>query len=232
MKNKIVTFSFDDGVCYDKRLVEIFNKYNLKCTFNINTGIQDDSHTFDRGGFPIEVHRMTPDEMREVYKGHEIATHTLTHPWLTKCPDDVLNYEIQKDIENIQTIFGVKGVPCLAYPYGDYDERVFNALRRNGVKFARATKPTKGFDVPENLLAYHPTEHYRDPNILDIINEFLNSKSDKKQVLCIWGHAYELEGYNEWDKFVKICEAVSNKDGVEYLTNGEAFLNDDSGVYR
>ena len=34
-KNKAITFSYDDGVMQDIRLIEIFNKYNLKATFNI-----------------------------------------------------------------------------------------------------------------------------------------------------------------------------------------------------
>lgn len=38
-KNKALTFSYDDGVTQDIRLVEIFNKYNLKATFNINSGV-------------------------------------------------------------------------------------------------------------------------------------------------------------------------------------------------
>ena len=36
-KLKAVTFSFDDGVTQDKRLIEILNKYNLKATFNLNS---------------------------------------------------------------------------------------------------------------------------------------------------------------------------------------------------
>ena len=36
-KLKALTFSFDDGITQDQRLIEIFNKYNLKCTFNINS---------------------------------------------------------------------------------------------------------------------------------------------------------------------------------------------------
>ena len=36
-KNKAITFSYDDGVTQDKRLIDIFNKYNLKATFNINS---------------------------------------------------------------------------------------------------------------------------------------------------------------------------------------------------
>ena len=34
---KAVTFSYDDGVTQDIRLIELFNKYGLKCTFNLNS---------------------------------------------------------------------------------------------------------------------------------------------------------------------------------------------------
>ena len=36
-KKKAVTFSYDDGVTQDVHLVELLNKYDLKCTFNINS---------------------------------------------------------------------------------------------------------------------------------------------------------------------------------------------------
>ena len=41
--------------------------------------------------------------------------------------------------------------------------------RNEGIKFARATKPIKGFDIPNNLLAYQLAEHYRDPNIFQML---------------------------------------------------------------
>ena len=37
-KEKAVTFSYDDGVIYDKKLIEIFNRYGLKGTFNLSSG--------------------------------------------------------------------------------------------------------------------------------------------------------------------------------------------------
>ena len=37
--NKIFTLSFDDGVKQDKKLIEILDRYNIKCTFNINYGL-------------------------------------------------------------------------------------------------------------------------------------------------------------------------------------------------
>ena len=38
-KNKALTFSYDDGVTQDVRLIEIFNKYGLRATFNLNSGL-------------------------------------------------------------------------------------------------------------------------------------------------------------------------------------------------
>ena len=34
---KAVTFSYDDGVTQDIRLIELLNQYGLKCTFNLNS---------------------------------------------------------------------------------------------------------------------------------------------------------------------------------------------------
>jgi peptidoglycan/xylan/chitin deacetylase (PgdA/CDA1 family) len=36
-KKKALTFSYDDGVLQDIRLIELFNKYGMKATFNLNS---------------------------------------------------------------------------------------------------------------------------------------------------------------------------------------------------
>ena len=36
-KKKAITFSYDDGVTQDVRLIELLNKYGLKSTFNLNS---------------------------------------------------------------------------------------------------------------------------------------------------------------------------------------------------
>ena len=47
MCKKMLTFSYDDGIYQDERLVEIFNKYGMKATFNLNTGIQSPESNFE-----------------------------------------------------------------------------------------------------------------------------------------------------------------------------------------
>ena len=67
-KHKALTLSYDDGKEEDRRLVALFNKYGIKGTFHINAGIKNDPK------------RIKPEEFAELYKGHEIACHTYTHP--------------------------------------------------------------------------------------------------------------------------------------------------------
>lgn len=43
-RKKALTLSYDDGITQDKRLVSIFNKYGLKATFNLNSGIQSEEN--------------------------------------------------------------------------------------------------------------------------------------------------------------------------------------------
>lgn len=78
-KMKAVTFSYDDGVVQDTRLINLLNKYNLKCTFNLN------SELLGNGGFlfrehPVCHYKIKPEDVKYVYDGHEVAVHTLTHP--------------------------------------------------------------------------------------------------------------------------------------------------------
>ena len=79
-KAKAVTFSYDDGVPQDKRLAELFNKYNMKGTFNINSGLYaPEGMVYPEG----TVHRrMSKSQCAQVYKNHEVAVHALTHPFL------------------------------------------------------------------------------------------------------------------------------------------------------
>ena len=51
---KAVTFSYDDGVTQDIRLVEIFNRYGLKSTFNLNSELLGTKSFFDLEGKKLE----------------------------------------------------------------------------------------------------------------------------------------------------------------------------------
>lgn len=117
---KAITFSYDDGVESDLRLLESLNKYNLKATFNVNTGLDEKSDSWVYKDF--EVKRLNLTQNINAYEGHEIAVHTLTHPGMCELTDAELEREVLGDKENIQKLFNQCPIG-MAYPYGAYSER-------------------------------------------------------------------------------------------------------------
>ena len=69
---KAFVLSYDDGVRQDIRLVEMLNKYGLKCTFNLNSGLMGPPYKWEADGVVIE--RIPSRSLRELYAGHEIAS--------------------------------------------------------------------------------------------------------------------------------------------------------------
>ncbi|MGN1445213.1 MAG: polysaccharide deacetylase family protein, partial [Eubacteriales bacterium] len=82
-KLKAVTFSFDDGVTQDIRLINILNRYGLKATFNLNSSYLGLSGQLNRNDHTVRHDKNSACQVAEIYKGHEVAVHTLTHPNLT-----------------------------------------------------------------------------------------------------------------------------------------------------
>ena len=74
-KRKILLLSFDDGTIYDKRFVQLLNKYGIKATFNLNSGLEDFIwHYEDR--FPI--HRQILADTLRQYRGMKLPATACT----------------------------------------------------------------------------------------------------------------------------------------------------------
>ena len=112
-KNKAVTFSYDDGVMQDIRLTEIFNKYNLKATFNINSGLAGIPGSHEPDGVRVDLSRIKAEDIKHVYDGHEVAAHTLTHPFLPNIEDEneVLR-QVEEDRQKLSELVGYEVLGC------------------------------------------------------------------------------------------------------------------------
>ena len=219
---KAVTFSYDDGVESDRKLVDILNNYGMKCSFNLNSALyHQPEHFWDNHGF--EVHRIAEFEP-ELYKGHEICIHGSEHLRPSRLSDRDLEKEFLKDKETLQQLSGQKITGC-AYAFGDYDDRAVDYLRSIGILFSRTTKATHSCDLQEDLLRFDPTAHHNDEELFDVIDQFLTDGSDRPQLLYIWGHSYEFDGLRNWDRMVEICEKLSRHDDILRGTNTEVFRN-------
>ncbi len=218
---KAVTFSYDDGVEQDVRLVELFNKYNLRATFNLNSGIMTPDSVWTNKG--IDIRRMVPDDMKALYAGHEIASHGTCHLSATKLEDkEEFKKEFFEDIVSLEDIFD-KRVQGMAYAYGHYDDKTVEYLKSLGIRYARTVESNHSFDIQTDLLRFKPTCHHTDDALLDVAKSFIDLKADKPQILYIWGHSYEFDVDNNWDRFEELLKLISNREDIFYGTNTEVF---------
>ncbi len=219
-KMKAFTFSYDDGVREDRRFLEIINRYGLKCTFNLNSAIQNDLSHWNLKGH--EVYRMNPDGLPDLYRGHEIACHGATHADFCKLSEDALYNELTDDRAALTRRFGETPIGA-AYPFGTFDEKSEKVLRSLGFLYCRTIKDTHSFDVPENLLTYHPTAHHGDAELFRLAEDFIRLTPTSPKIFYVWGHAYEFEVEHAWDRLEEFCRLISGKDDIFYGTNREIF---------
>lgn len=226
-KNKALTFSYDDGVTQDIRLIEILNKYNLKGTFNINSELLGRPGHLVRNGVQVNHTKNNPENLKYIYEGHEVAVHTLTHPNLTMLEDDhEALRQVEQDRINLSELVGYE-VEGMAYPGGgtNCDNRVAEIIKNHTViKYARTVGVTKSFEPFHNLYQYQGTlYHHENWDILfDMGKKFLELRTDTPKIFYIWGHAYEFDIYPErWEMFEKFCQMMSNHADIFYGTNKE-----------
>ena len=225
-KKKAITFSFDDGVTQDFRLVEMFNKYGLKGTFNLNSGVLGGKGELERNGRTVSHNKISAAEVKTLYLGHEIAVHTVNHPTLVGLPEEKIIFEVEEDRKTLEKLCGYP-IVGMAYPNGPNDDRVATIIQRNTpICYARTVTSTYSFKVQkENLLRYNPTVYYIEDCFEEIVDKFLKSQDKDEQLLYIWGHSYEMDaGFISWEKFERICEKLAGKEDVFYGTNKEVLL--------
>lgn len=229
-KMKAVTFSYDDGVTQDQRLISLFEKYNLKCTFNLNSGLLGKPGSLVREEVTVAHVKPRASEVRRIYAGHEIAAHTLTHPMLPLQPDEEVIRQVEQDRLALCEIAGYE-VVGMAYPGGgtNHDARVARLIRENtGIKYARTIISSYGFDRQKDLFVFRPTVyHHREWDEMErLADEFIALKPDEDRIFYIWGHAYEFDINNTWDRFEAFLKRISGRSDIFYGTNKEVLLGE------
>lgn len=227
-KLKAITFSYDDAVTQDIRMIELLDKYGLKGTFNLNSeylGLQSEGGmVFDNF---VYRHKVNPEDVKEVYKNHEVAVHTLTHPRLPEIEDEAeIIRQVEQDRLNLEKYSGGE-VIGMAYPCGgvNNDDRVAEIIRKNtGVKYSRTITSTYNFDLQDNLLRFNPTVHHIETEkVFELAEKFLALETDKPQLFYIWGHTYEFDGLDNWDEVEKLLKMLSGHEDIYYGTNRQVF---------
>jgi peptidoglycan/xylan/chitin deacetylase (PgdA/CDA1 family) len=156
MGRKFFAWSFDDGLEQDKKITEILREFGFGATFHLNSGLFGEKTYEGRIGNlgmtekpydsfdPSARHllkyvphfRIPEDEIPQVYRGFEIASHTCHHVNLSKCSSDQQRHEIEEDVKALSRLSGQQ-VTGFAYPYGIGAKKSRKALEAAGITYAR-----------------------------------------------------------------------------------------------
>lgn len=222
-KAKALTFSYDDGVEQDVRLVEILRKYGMRGTFNINSGLFSPEGTVHPNG---KVHRrMTQAQVLEAYPPDvcEVACHASHHPHLTMCNSAVVCNEVLEDRKALEAMFD-RPIHGMAYPFGPTNDMVVDACRLCGIYYSRTVVSTEKFDMPTDWLRLSATCHHKNPRLMELADRFLAMNATKApQMFYVWGHAYEFEENDNWNVIEDFCEKMAGKEDIWYATNMEIY---------
>ena len=226
-KKKALTFSYDDGVTQDIRMIEILNRYGLKGTFNLNSELLGKENALIRNGVEVRHDKVKPSEVAKIYAGHEVAAHTLTHPSLPRSSDEEVIRQVEKDRLNLSALCGYE-VVGMAYPGGgiNHDKRVETLISEHtGIRYARTIDANGSFALQKDLICFSPTVYHIDTDeMLALGEKFLAYNGDAPALFYIWGHSYEFDAWNFWDRFEEFCRRMSGHDDIFYGTNREVLL--------
>jgi len=219
-KSKALILSFDDGMLADRKLVKWMNDYGLVGTFHLNSnklGTKD---------------YLTKDEIKTLYKGHEISGHTANHPNLTSLSKIDVIYEVLEDRKELERLAGYP-VRGMSYPFGNTNTFVIEAISGLGIEYGRTVGDTYNFSIPTDFLAWQPSIHLFGktnyiPNdtandrrelaqFYQLTTDFLNSKS--LALYYVWGHSWEYEGTgNKWAEVEKFFKMIAKNPDIYYTT--------------
>ena len=226
-KMKAFTLSYDDGVTQDLRLIELLNRYGLKATFNLNSGLFGQQRVLRVRGVPVQHNRLLAEDVRQLYEGHEIAAHTLTHAMLPECSEEEIVRQVEEDRIALSELAGYE-VVGLAYANGgeNNNEAVARIIKeRTNVKYCRTIANSGNFEPQEDLYRFNPSVfHLHMDEMFALGERFLNLKPEKPQIFYVWGHSYEFDAEDTWGRFEEFCRMMSGHSDIFYGTNREVLL--------
>jgi hypothetical protein len=205
---KALTFSYDDGVDHDRRLVDIFNRYKMRATFHLVSG------SLDQPGY------LRSDEVQELFRGHEISGHSVNHPHLTMLDSESLVSEVWNDRNRLEQLVGypVKG---LSYPYGSYNDEVVRVISSLGMDYARTARCTGNFTMPDDFLRWEPTCHH-DDDLFGKAERFLQEeRGDSMLLFYVFGHSHDFDYKDNWELIERFCSHMAGHPDIWFATNYE-----------
>lgn len=231
MKTIMLTTSWDDGHRDDIRLARMLKEHGIKGTFYVCPRDREFTHQ----------DLLTPQEIKNISSDFEIGAHTLTHPRLPEISKGQAEEEIFGSKAVLEEIAGKK-VVTFCYPYGSYAKAHLQLVKDAGYRYARTvTRYQFGFTNPyEAGTSIHAYSHgwfdlwrishfakFRPAEALRYIEWDVLACAMFDRVIReggtyhLWGHSWEIDKYNGWDRLERVFRYISGHPQVKYVANGE-----------
>ncbi len=208
----LLSLTFDDGEEINtSTALPIMNQYGFKSTQCFATTFIENDATGQN----------TNNVLAFYNSGHEVCSHSVTHPFLTSLNDADLNYELQHSKQFLESIIG-SPVVNFASPYGDYNQHV-NSVIDDYYQSHRTVD--EGFNSKDNFDIYR----LRVQNVLNTttaaqISAWVEqAKSDKTWLILLYHRVANDPGLYDTsiDMFTSHIEVIGNS-GITVKTWNDA----------
>lgn len=217
-KAKAFNITYDDGVLQDVCFVELLNKYGLKGTFNLNSGLMETEFEWTHPN-GMTVKRLPTGVVAELYQNHEVASHTLTHPYLSTLTEEEVMEEMARDKENLERLTG-KPVLGFAGPFHHWGPMIVECAKRCGFEYARNAEERYCYAPPEDYFCWAAGSYHIMPGFRDFVEGFFDT--EEELALCqIVGHTYDLDAENLWGYMQSVLQRVAGDERILSMTNLE-----------
>lgn len=171
---KPIVITFDDGYLDNlTKAYPILKKYNFTATIFIPTDYVGNYNRWDFVNGQPSNKMMTWSEIKELQaKGFDIEAHTKSHPHLAKITPEMVDKELVESKKILQDKLDKK-IYFLAYPYGNHNKSVEDAVKKAGYLAAVVTDPQGKVDQHSNRFALDRVRimgHYDNQTFVNVLS--------------------------------------------------------------
>ena len=214
-KKKAFNVTYDDGVLQDVRFVELLNQYGLKGTFNLNSALMENAFEWIHETGCV-VKRLGTDAARTLYRGHEIASHTLTHPYMHGLTKEQVLYELSQDKANLEKLFGEE-IRGFAVPFDYYSDLIAECVKECGFAYGRISEMSDSFRPQNDFYRWKATVFHCEDILERLTYQFVETE-EELALFQIVGHGYDLDTENMWNRMENIFQIISRQDDILPMT--------------